>query len=269
MRMRSIMAGAVIAAITISWALIPRSAVRAEEMLRYSCSAQVYEAFEKERLAAFTQATGIQVDLFVASSSSSVNRLMYGISDVASTSRGLHYPLVESGYVETAFCRDPMAVIVNDQCPVTGISWEQLVAIFSGQSTNWRDVGGPDAPVVAVIPAKNTAAYENFMRQAMKREDIRYDYMSYKSTGVIDLVKRLPTAISFVAQGAAAKQVNIKTLKIDGLLAMDKDYPFHQEFFFVTKGKPAGLVERFIDFAFSQKGQEIIKRKGMVPISRP
>jgi phosphate transport system substrate-binding protein len=269
MRMRSIMAGAVIAAITISWTLIPGSAVRAEEMLRYSCSAQVYEAFEKERLAAFTQATGIRVDLFVASSSSSVNRLMYGISDVASTARGLHYPLVESGYVETPFCQDPLAVIVNAKCLVTGISQEQLVAICSGQTANWLDVGGPDAPIVVVIPAKNTAAYENFVGQVMKREDIKYDYMSYKSTGVIEIVKCFPGAISFVAQGAAAKQVNIKALKIDGLLAMDKGYPFHQEFSFVTKGKPAGTVKRFVDFAFSQKGQEIIKRKGMVPISRP
>jgi phosphate transport system substrate-binding protein len=134
---------------------------------------------------------------------------------------------------------------------------------------NWKDLGGPDQEIVIVIPAKNTAAYENFERQAMRRKDITYDYLSYQSTGVIELVRRLPSAISFVAQGAAANQEGVKIVKVNGLSSLDKNYPFYQEFSFVTKGKPAGSTKAFIDHAFSENGKEIIKKKGMVPVSRP
>ena len=131
---------------------------------------------------------------------------MYGVSEIASTARSLYYPLVESGYVETPFCRDPLAIIVNAQCPVENLSEDQLTQIFGGLIKNWKQVGGPDQEIVVVTPAKNTAVYENFERQAMRRRDINYDYLSYKSTGVIELVRRLPSAISFVAQGAAMNQ---------------------------------------------------------------
>jgi phosphate transport system substrate-binding protein len=242
------------------------STLYAQEKLRYSCSAQVYEAFEKERLAIFTKATGIPVDLFIASSSSSVNRLMYGYSDVASTARGLFYPLKESGYLETPFCRDPLAVIVNGSSALNGITEEQLVRIFSGDAQNWKAVGGADEPILVVIPAKNTAAFENFERMAMKKKDIRYDLMAYQSTLVVDVVKRFPSAVSFIASGAVANAEGVKVLKVNGLGPKERGYPYYQEFYFVTKGKPEGAAKTFIDFALSEKGRAIIDKRGMIPV---
>jgi len=269
MKVRRVPAWLVVACVLVSWVLTPGPVVSAQETLSYSCSAQVYEAFEKERLELFAKESNIKVDLFIASSSSAVNRLMYGVSEIASTARGLYYPLVESGYVETPFCRDPLAVIVNSQCPVENLSEDQLTQIFAGMIKNWKEVGGPDKEIVVVVPAKNTAAWENFEKQAMKRKDITYDYQSYKSTGVIELVKRLPLAISFVAHGAVVNEEGVKIVKVGGLPCTDKSYPFYQEFSFVTKGKPSGSVKAFVDHAFSEKSKEIIKEKGMIPLSRP
>jgi len=269
MKARYVLAWMAVAGALVSWALMPGSTVSAQETLRYSCSAQVYEAFEKERLDLFTKQSNIKVDLFIASSSSAVNRLMYGVSEIAGTARGLYYPLVESGYVETPFCKDPLAIIVNSQCPVDNLSGDQLTQIFAGMIKNWKDVGGPDKEIAVVIPAKNTAACENFEKQAMRRKDINYDYMSYRSTGVIDLVKRLPLAVSFVAHGAAVNEEGVKIVKVDGLSCTDKNYPFYQEFSFITKGKPSGSAKAFIDHAFSDKGKEIIEKRGMIPVSRP
>lgn len=267
MKTKSALAWMITAGALLAWAVMQSSPAGAQETLRYSCSAQVYEAFEKERLDLFTKQSGIKVDLYIASSSSAVNRLMYGVSEIAGTARGLYYPLVESGYVETPFCKDPLAIIVNAQCPVDNLTDDQLTGIFSGMITNWKEVGGPDKELVVVVPAKNTAAFENFERQAMRRKDINYNYLSYQSTGVIELVKRLPQSISFVAQGAAMNQEGVKALKINGLSSGDKDYPFYQEFSFVTKGKPSGSAKALIDHAFSEKGREIIKKKGMVPVT--
>ena len=77
-----------VASILISWIMLLTPAVQAQEKLRYSCSSQVYEAFEKERLELFSKATGIEVELYVSSSSVAVNRLMSGQSDIASMARG-------------------------------------------------------------------------------------------------------------------------------------------------------------------------------------
>lgn len=249
-----------------SWVMPADSTLHAQEKLRYSCSAQVYEAFEKERLAVFTKITGITIDLFVASSGSSVNRLMFGYSDIASTARGLFYPLKESGYVETPFCRSPLAIIAHSSSPLNGITEEQLADIFSGNLENWKGLGGPDERIVVVIPGKNTAAFENFERMVMKRKEVKYDLMSHQSTMVIDVVKRFPYAISFIASGAVTGAEGVKILNVNGVGPREREYPFYQEFYFVTKGRPEGTTKTFIDFAQSEKGRAIMEKRGMIPV---
>jgi phosphate transport system substrate-binding protein len=254
----------VVAAILVSWAM-PFTG-KAQEKLRYSCSAQVFEAFEKERLENFTKATGVDVELYVSSSAVAVDRLMSGESDVASMARGATYPLQEGGYVETPFCKDPLAIIVNARNRLSNLTEEQLRDIFGKKITNWKQLGGPNQTIILVVPGKNTAAYENFSRLALKRKEIHYDIMTNLSTTALEVVKRFPAAISFVTHGAIAKAGGVETVKVSGLSSKDKGYPYFQEFSFVTKGKPAGAAKTFIDYALSGKGKEIIEKRGMIPI---
>ncbi len=241
-------------------------AAGAEEILRYSCSAQIYEAFGQERIDAFTKETGIKVDLFVSSSGSAVYRLMNGFSDIASTTRGLYYRHKESGYMEFPFCKDPIAVITHVSCTVRDITSRQLQDFFSGEIKNWKDVGGPDEPILVVLPGKTTGNYKNFERLAMGQKEMIFDFMTYKSTMVIEAVKRFPWSVSFISLGANVTKGATKTLKIDGLAPTDKEYPYHQTFSFITNGEPSGPAKKFIDFAMSEKGLTIMKEKGMVPI---
>jgi phosphate transport system substrate-binding protein len=252
--------------ILVSWLIPFTSAINAQEKLRVSCSAQVFEAFEKERNEAFTKATGIGLDVYIASSSVSVDRLMSGQSDIASIARGGTYPLKEGGYIETPFCKDPLAIIVNAKCRVGNITEEQLKNIFNRTITNWKQLGGADEIIMLVVPGKSTAAYENFGHLALKRKEIQYDIMTYLSPTAIEVVKRFPTAISFVTQGAIGKAGGIKIIKVNGLSPRDKGYPYFQEFSFITKGKPAGAAKTFVEFTLSEKGKEIIGRRGMIPV---
>jgi ABC-type phosphate transport system substrate-binding protein len=100
----------------------------------------------------------------------------------------------------------------------------------------------------------------------MSQGEIVYDFMTYTSTQVIDAVKRFPWAISFITQGAVANQHGVRKITIDGLSTTDKDYPYYQEFSFVTRGSPVGVAKTFVDFAFSKKGIAIIKKKDMMPV---
>jgi phosphate transport system substrate-binding protein len=250
----------------VSWAFTPDSVAAKKESLKFSCAAQIYEAFGKGTLADFTRETGIEINLYVSSSGSAVYRLMNDFADIAGTARELYRRHSDHGYVQTAFCKDPMTVIVSSGCGVDNISEQQLQEIFSGNITNWKELGGIDRQIVVVVPGEHTGANKNFRRQVMKHKEIKYDFMAHSSTGAIELVKYLPCgSIAFISHGAAIQEKGVEALKIDGYLPKDKQYPFYQIFYFVTKGEPSGAVKALIDYSHSKKGKSIIKERGMFP----
>jgi phosphate transport system substrate-binding protein len=249
-------------------ALMPCLGANAQETVRYSCSAQIFEAFGMERINEFTKDTGVKVDLYVSSSSAAVYRLMNDFSDIAGAAEPLNFRYKEFGYLETPFCKDPLAVIISSRCPVESLTIEQLRGVFGGGITNWKEVGGPDEPIVVIVPGEETAAYKNFRSMAMEGREIIYSLMSARSTMVINAAKNIPWAISFIAHAAVKDHENLKFMKIGGLLPLDKGYPYYQTFYYVTKGAPAGSTKKFIDFTLSEKGQAIIRAKGMIPVMR-
>lgn len=266
-KMSLILNVAVICLMVMSGAVLPEMAKSEQLRLQYSCSAQIYEAFENSRLDAFTKESGIQVDLFVASSASCVYRVMQDMTEVASTTRPIYNRHKDYGLVETPFCQDPLAVIVNKSLKIDQLTTEQLRQVFSGNVTNWKELGGPDLPVTLVIPGKDTGAYQNFSQLVMKHKDIQYDYITYTSTRVIDAIEALPAgAISFISRGAQITHPDIKILSIDGTKPGDKAYPYYQIFYLVTKGEPEGTIKLFADFIKSEKGKSIIRKRGMLPI---
>jgi len=255
----------IVAGLLVLWAIIPLSTATADQELKYSCSSQVYEAFENVRLDAFTKETGITIDLFVASSMSCVYRVIQDMTDIASTTRAIYQRHKDHGLVETPFCKNPLAVITHKSLPVNNISTEQLRQIFSGGVKNWKEVGGPDLPITLVVPGYDTGANKNFRRLVMRHKETTYDYITYKSTRVIEAIERLPAgAISFISRGTIITHPDIKALSINGQKPSDQSYPYYQRFYMVTKGEPKGSVKIFIDFIQSKKGQSIIKERGML-----
>lgn len=251
------------------WISVPVPDVKAEEVLKYSCSNQVYAAFSKEQIEAFTKVTGVKVAVKRASSGSCVYNLGRGFCDIASTARKLYRRHEVYGYKEFPFCKDPIAVIARKECGVDSLTEEQLQDLFAGAITNWREVGGADLPVMIIVPGKDTAAHKNFRRQVMKRKDIEHDFMAYDATMVIEAVKFFPCgAVSFISQGAAVHHKELKILKIDSLSPTAEDYPYYQIFYFVTKKEPEGNLKKFIDFAYSEEGAKIIRKNGMVSLPR-
>lgn len=243
--------------------------IHAGESVKYSCSNQVYQTFDKQKIEAFYHKTGIEVDVVVSSSASARRRLMRGFSQIASTAQRLEVLGNNAEYNQISLYRDPMAVIARSECGVSDISEAQLQDIFAGRISNWKELGGADLPILVVIPGVDTAVYENFTIQIMKGKRIDYDFMAYDSTMAIEAVKHFPCGtISFITRGAVIKEPEIETIKINGLLPVDHEYPYFQEFYYVTKGKPSDLVKAFIDFSFSDEGRNIMQQKGVIP-SRP
>ena len=249
--------------VSLIFLLIFASSLEAKETLRYSSSAQVYAAIGEEILRAFSEESGIEIDLYICSSDAAVNRMMNGFADVASSVKRLNHASIDYGYTETVFARAPIVVITNVSSTVKDITSGNLREIFSGSITNWKDIGGPDKDIRIIIPDYNTGAFKNFRMLALKRFDVKYDYMTFRSTSVVDLVRRIPWSISFISKGAHTQDKAIKTISIDGVKPEDGNYEFYQEFSFVMNGEPNGSTKMLIDFFSSEKAKKYFEDSGI------
>jgi phosphate transport system substrate-binding protein len=245
--------------------LVQNSTIEAEETLRYASSAQVMAALGNEAFKQFEANSGVKVDLFIGSSDVAVHRMMHGVADIASTAERITHSSTDSGYTEILFAKAPIIVITNVSNTVKDLTIRQLKEIFNGSVNNWKEVGGPDKEIIVVIPDRNTAAFKNFTMLALKRYDVKFDYLAHRSTDVVSLVKHMQWSISFITKGEHTSGDPVKTIAIDGKRPEDKDYPFLQEFYFVTKGEPKGAAKKLIDFFFTEKAKSAFKKSGLMP----
>ena len=236
------------------------------ETIALSCSAQAYEAFQNDGLKAFTDKTGINVDVDFYTSEIAVSRLTNGQSDLATTALSLPARLKHEGYVEIPFCKDALQIIANAKVTVPSLTGDQVRGIFCGSVTNWLEVGGPKERIFVIVPSSGTAAFKNFSRMFMMGQDLEYDIMTSKSTTVVEATRRFPWSVSFATKGAAFGDLaGTKVIRVNGLAPADADYPFSQVFSFVTKGEPTGAVKKFVDFFLTGEGAQIVRSRGMTP----
>lgn len=237
----------------------------AGETLGFSTSAQLFDIFQGDVLKQFQDQTGIAIDREITSSAAAMQRLFNGMCDVAGTAERVKHTMVDYGYTEIPICRAPLVVIANPGTSVGDISQAELQAVFSGQITNWKALGGKDAEIVVVVPGKDTAAMKNFSHLALKRFDVRYDIMTYRSTMVVQIVSHIPGSISFITKGADARDKAVSIMKVDGRAYTDNAYPFFQNFSLVIKGKPDKTVGAFVDFMTSEKMKKTLTQNGIAP----
>ncbi len=269
MRKYAIIFCMVVAAVLLLLPLQAPLAANYQGHIVISCSAQAYDAFIEPAIKVFEKENNIEVDVFVCSSKVAVDRVDNDYAQIAVSTEDIpiRYSYMESGYKKIEFCKDTLAVIANEGFGPNDITTEQIRAIFSGQITNQKEVGGRDQEIVIVAPEKNTAAYNNFCRQVMGREGVKYDVSTYTSTDTIRMVKLIPGAISFISHGALYNKEGIKVLSVNGVSPKNGAYPYSQTFSFIIKRPPGKTIRAFIDFPKTDKGQAIIRERGMVPIS--
>jgi len=203
-------------------------------------------------------------------SSHGIKSAIAGETDIGTSSSKLKDDVKGQGlwYVEIA--KDGLAVVVHENNPVSGLSIEQVKKIYSGEITNWKDVGGDDHKIHLISREEGSGTREAFEKLVMKDIHITNKSMVQPANGSMGYqVSGDKNAIGFISLGLVEKY-KVKALMLDGVIPShdtveDGSYKLTRPFLFVTKGEPEGAVLDFINFVQSDEGQNLLVSKGLSP----
>ena len=197
-----------------------------------------------------------------------------GTADIGLSSRALTDEEVASGLVGTEVALDGIAVIVNANSPVADLTVEQIAQIFTGEITDWSEVGG-DAGEIACIGREANSGTRDGFESITGTEDACVLSQELNSTGaVIQAVASSPNAIGYASLSAVEGQEGIKAITVGGVACTeetvkDGTYEIQRPFVFVTKEgtELSEAAQAFFDFATSADASELISGAGAVPVA--
>lgn len=211
-------------------------------------------------IAAEGSATGIASVIDGAADIGMLSRNLRPSEIVAAEARGLELELIE-------IARDALVVVVNEANPLTGLSMEELTAIFTGEVENWAALSDLPLPVSAYTRNTSSGTYVAFQQLALKSRDYgdRIQKMA-SNEQIAHEVAGNPGGIGYVAL-AYAQSPGIRALKIESLLPHDADYPLTRPLYFLINGSARNSPRRegFIAHTLSPAGQELVTKIDFMP----
>ena len=202
-------------------------------------------------------------------SGSGITAVQEGRCDIGLSSRALKDEEKASGLVETVVAYDGIAIIVHPDNPVTDLSVETIGKIYTGEITNWKDVGGNDAEIVVIGREAGSGTRDGFESITGTKDACKYRQELTSTGDVITTVSQNPNAIGYAS--LASVKDTVKALTVDGIApteetVKDGSYVVQRPFVFVTKEgvKLSETAQKFFDFATSADAAEIISASGAV-----
>ena len=205
-------------------------------------------------------------------SGSGIQAVSEGRCDIGLSSRALKDDEKASGLKETIVALDGIAIIVNPQNPVKDLSLEQIAKIYTGEITNWKDVGGEDAEIVLIGREAGSGTRDGFESITETKDACQYRQELTSTGDVITTVSQNPNAIGYAS--LAAIKDSVKALTVNGVApteatVKDGTYLVQRPFVLVTKEGAAlsETAQKFFDFATYADAASIISAAGAVPVA--
>ncbi len=223
----------------------------------------------------FKKETGIKVKVKGGGSSVGVKSADSGSADIGMASRKLKSSEPQDLKAHL-IGMDGIAVVVNSGNKINSVTKQDIINIYTGSVTNWKELGGPDQAISIETKAEGRSTKELFEKHfGLKGKVISSAHVIGSNTEAIAYVSGTPSAIGYVsvgtAEAAAKKGVAVKLLDLDGTKATSVNvangsYPLRRELNLITKGEATGNVQKFINFVLSPDGQEIVAKLEFVPV---
>ena len=202
-------------------------------------------------------------------SGSGITAVQEGTCDIGLSSRALKDEEKAAGLKETVLAYDGIAIIVHPDNPVSDLPLEQIAKLYTGEITNWKDVGGNDAQVVLIGREAASGTRDGFESITGTKDKCQYRQELTSTGDVITAVSQNPDAIGYAS--LASIKDSVKALNVDGVTpgedtVKDGSYKVQRPFVLVTvEGKALSPVaQAFFDYATSPDAAAIIAKAGAV-----
>ncbi len=213
---------------------------------------------------------GVTVTAEFTGSSAGVEAVTAGSVDIGNASRALKDAEKEAGIVENIVAIDGIAVVVDPANTVVDLTKEQLISVYTGETKNWSELGGADAPIV-VVGREASSGTRSAFEELLEIEDACVYASELDSTGaVIAKVAATPGAIGYVSLDAINETV--VAVSLEGVAANAENikagnYFLSRPFVMATKGEiseQSEAVQAYFEYLASEEGKEVITAVGLI-----
>jgi len=231
---------------------------------------KVAEAYMKEH-------PDVKITISGGGSGNGIKALIDGSTDIADSSRFIKEKevklAIERGAypVPFAVAYDCIVPVVHPSNPVKNISMEQLKDVYMGKIKNWKEMGGPDRPIVVISRDTSSGTYEVWHEKVLKKERVFPGALLQASNGaIVQAVSKNKNAIGYI--GLGYMEESVKALTVDGVQGSEQTtlsgtYPVSRALYMFTAGWPKGDTMKFINYVIHpEKGQKLVREIGFVPL---
>ncbi|MCS6807608.1 MAG: phosphate ABC transporter substrate-binding protein [Bacteroidota bacterium] len=229
----------------------------------------------------FPDKTKVQFQVTGGGSGTGISALINGTTDICSSSRPIKPNEVKQlrekyqyNGLEIRVARDGIAVYLNAANPVQNLTVGQVKRIFTGEITNWKELGGNDAKIVLYSRENNSGTYEFFKEHVLQKQDFAPHTQHMVGTGaLVNAVAKDPNAIGFggIAYASGVKPAALAFNEYSRYVLPTEEnilngtYPVSRLLYFYMKERPHGYTKQFIDWVLSKEGQSVVKEVGYLP----
>lgn len=221
------------------------------------------EAFQEEN-------SNVTVTYNPTGSGTGITAVAEGRCDIGLSSRSLKDEEKSQGLKETVLAYDGIAVIVNPENTVANLDVETIAKIYTGEITNWKNVGGNDGEIVLIGREANSGTRDGFESITDTEDKCKYRQELTSTGDVIATVASNPNAIGYAS--VASVKDTVKAITVGGVepneeTIKDGSYVIQRPFVLVTKEDVtlSSAAQTFYDYALSESAKEIITGAGVVP----
>ena len=219
---------------------------------------------------AFQNDTGIRFTYNPTGSGSGIKAVQEGRCDIGLSSRDLKDEEKAAGLTGTILAYDGIAIIVNPENPVADLSLETIAKIYTGEITNWSEVGGNDVEIVLIGREAGSGTRDGFESITDTEDACKYRQELTSTGDVITTVAQNPGAIGYAS--VASVKETVKAVTVDGVAPTeetikDGSYVVQRPFVLVTKTgvELSDAAFKFFTYITSNDANEIISATGVVP----
>ena len=218
--------------------------------------------------------SGVSVTYDPTGSGAGIEAASNGSADIGLSSRALKDEEIAGGLTGTTVALDGIAVIVNAGSKVEDLSVEQIAQIFTGEITDWSEVGGEAGTISCIGREAGSGTRDGFESITNTKDSCKLDQELTSTGGVIEAVAGNPNAIGYASLSAVEGKDTIKALTVGGVACteetvLDGSYAIQRPFVLVTRTGEAlsPAAQAFFDFATSSAANDLIKSAGAVPVA--